>query len=121
MPSFPADKKKERKIFTCRSAVCIGTSSLLSPSSRLTRQDKEKKRKDYESHAQLHALRKGPLTSRQEFLLVPRVLTVLRLVLRCSKVPRSALFVKSMPHFDSKVLSTTSLFYIFTSPAGCPV
>eukprot|EP00983_Pelagomonas_calceolata_P060257 1146292-Pelagomonas_calceolata.AAC.3 len=44
-------------------------------------------------------------------------------LLRCSKPQededrmRSALSVKSMPHF----LSTTSLFYIFMSPTGCPV
>eukprot|EP00983_Pelagomonas_calceolata_P003870 125562-Pelagomonas_calceolata.AAC.1 len=37
----------------------------------------------------------------------------------CSDVPipRSALFVKSLPHFSS----TTSLFYTSTSPTGCPV
>eukprot|EP00983_Pelagomonas_calceolata_P037408 1136316-Pelagomonas_calceolata.AAC.5 len=32
-------------------------------------------------------------------------------------IPRSALFVRSMPH----LLSTTSLFYASTSPTGCPV
>eukprot|EP00983_Pelagomonas_calceolata_P051212 1142309-Pelagomonas_calceolata.AAC.1 len=37
----------------------------------------------------------------------------------CSDVPipRSALSVRCVPHF----LSTTSLFYIFISPTGCPV
>eukprot|EP00983_Pelagomonas_calceolata_P009746 315921-Pelagomonas_calceolata.AAC.1 len=37
----------------------------------------------------------------------------------CSDVPipRSVLSVRSMPHF----LSLTSLFYISTSPTGCPV
>eukprot|EP00983_Pelagomonas_calceolata_P124833 1161147-Pelagomonas_calceolata.AAC.10 len=32
-------------------------------------------------------------------------------------IPRSAISVKSMPHF----LSTTSLFYTSMSPTGCPV